>query len=105
MTININDKEITLKHTFRSYIIYETITGKSFEPKTVTDILTYFYSVVMASEPTAEITFDNFIDWIDQHEDQLSAFVSWLTQQQRLIDNFAGTDRKGEPAAKGKKKK
>ena len=47
MTIRIKGKEYTLKSSFRSYMIYENITGKSFEPTTMTDIINFFFCVVI----------------------------------------------------------
>ena len=80
MKIIIKDKEIELKKTFRSYVIYESITDKIFNPKTMSDIITYFYSVVLASDMDINITFDQFIDWLDENEDALNDFEKWLTE-------------------------
>lgn len=103
MTININGKDIELKHTFRSYIIYESITGKSFEPHTVTDIITYFYSVLLASKTDTDVDFDTFLDYLDANGNVLNDFVNWLAEKQKLINNFA-TDEKTDTEPKAKKK-
>ena len=42
MTITINDKDIELKYTLRSMMMYENITGKTFAPEGVADILPFF---------------------------------------------------------------
>lgn len=78
MIITIEDKEITLKHSFRSHIIYENITGHSFAPKGITDIVTFFYCDVMAADAELTLTFDAFIDWIDEHPDTLTKYAEWL---------------------------
>ena len=80
MKINIKDKEIELKKTFRSYVIYESITDKIFAPKTMSDIINYFYSVVLDSYKDMNITFDEFIDWLDENENALNDFEQWLTK-------------------------
>ena len=80
MKITINNHEVELKKTFRSYVIYESITDKIFAPKTMSDIITYFYSVVLASDKDINITFDQFIDWLDENEDALNDFEKWLTE-------------------------
>ena len=72
MKIKIQEKEIELKKTFRSYIIFESITDKIFAPKTMSDVVTYFYSVVLASEKDINLTFDEFIDWLDENENALN---------------------------------
>ena len=80
MKIKIQEKEIELKKTFRSYVIYESITDKIFAPKTMSDIITYFYSVILASDRNLELTFDEFIDWLDENENALNDFEQWLTK-------------------------
>ncbi len=64
MTITINDKDIELKYTLRSMMMYENITGKTFAPEGVSDILTFFYCVVVASAKNYELKFDDFLDVI-----------------------------------------
>ena len=44
MKVTIKNKEIELRYSFRSMMIYEKITGTSFNPKGVTEIMIYFYS-------------------------------------------------------------
>lgn len=84
MKITINGKDIELRKTMRSYIMYESITEKVFAPKTMTDMVTYFYCVVMSSQKETAITFDEFIDWLDEHENAVSEFSQWLTQMSKV---------------------
>ena len=88
MKIKIQEKEIELKKTFRSYIIFESITDKIFAPKTMSDVVTYFYSVVLASDRNLELTFDEFIDWLDENEDALNDFEQWLTKINEVDSQF-----------------
>ena len=88
MKINIKDKEIELKKTFRSYVIYESITDKIFNPKTMSDIITYFYSVVLASDKDINLTFDDFIDWLDENANALNDFEKWLTEINEVDSQF-----------------
>lgn len=78
MTISISQRDIELKKTFRSLIIYESAMGKAFNPTTVTETIMYFYCVVIASDPTLEITFDDFMDWLDDKPTALQEFTEWL---------------------------
>ena len=88
MTITIKDKEFQLKYSFRALMIYENITKKSFNPKTVTDMVVFFYSIVLASNKGCELLFDDFLDWIDDNPDKVNDFSNWLTdvftQQQQI---------------------
>lgn len=101
MKIKIQDKEIELKKTFRSYVIYESITDKIFNPKTMSDIITYFYSVVLASDKDINLTFDEFIDWLDENEDALNDFEQWLTEISKVDSQFQS--KKKEKKTKEKK--
>ena len=80
MQITINDKNIELKQTMRSIMVYEQITGKPFSPQTVTDILIYFYSVVIASNINLELPFDEFMNWIDENPEEFENFNKWLAK-------------------------
>lgn len=77
MKVTYKEKEYELKYSFRALMLYENITQKSFQPKNVTDMITFFYSVLLASakEP---IDFNEFIDWLDENIDQLNIFSAWL---------------------------
>lgn len=78
MTITINNTTFELKNTIRAYIIYENITNEVFNPHTLTNIIIYFYSVVMASNKGLALTFDEFTDWLDENVKELDNFTKWL---------------------------
>lgn len=79
MKINIKDKELNLKYSFRSMMIYEKITGVSFNPRGITEIIVYFYSTILASDKDIALTLDEFVDWIDEHPNMLNDFSVWMT--------------------------
>lgn len=83
MNIQINGNEIEVKQTFRAHIIYEQITGQTFSPKNVTDIITFFYSSVMASNTDLTLDFNDFIDWLDENPNTLTDFISFLTENDK----------------------
>lgn len=97
MKIQINNTEITLKYSFRSLIIYEKVAGKSFEPKTLGDIIVYFYCSVLGSAKDLTITYDEFLDWLDEHPVAISEFSQWLASvaavnQQMLTKTDTNTE-------------
>lgn len=79
MKVTINNKEIELKYSFRAMMIYEKITGTSFNPKGVTEILIYFYSSILASDKNINLTFEDFMNWVDGEPTALNEFSTWLT--------------------------
>lgn len=89
MIININDNEIELKRTMRAIIIYEAIADKAFAPKTTTDIIYYLYATVMASKPGTEITFDDFIEWLDNNPSAVGEFSEWLIKANDVDAQFS----------------
>ena len=79
MIVTIKEKQITLKYSFRALMIYENITYKSFNHQGLTDVITFFYSVVVASAKDTTLSFEDFIDWIDDNPNKLNEFSQWLT--------------------------
>jgi len=78
MQITLNKKKITLKYTLRAMMMYENMTQKSFSPNTITDVITFMYCVVIASSKDYSITFDQFIDYIDEHPETMTKFAEWI---------------------------
>jgi len=84
MEIIINNKSINLKRTFRSLIAYEQAMGKAFNPTTITESIMYFYCVIIASDTTLELTYDDFINWLDDNPTALQEFTDWLIKQSEI---------------------
>lgn len=82
MKITIKDKEIELRQSLRSLIMYENLTEKAFEPKTFQDILTFLFCIVLTSSKNYSlITFDEFIDFIDENHQVLVDMTKWLNDE------------------------
>ncbi len=79
MKVNFNDKEVELRYSFRSMIVYEKLTNESFAPKGVTEIINYFYATVLASDKTLELGYETFLDYLDENPEKLTEFNEWLT--------------------------
>lgn len=88
MTITINDKEIELKQTIRSLLMYENIQGESYQPKSLNDILLYIFCVVVSSSKDYSLDYDTFIDWVDEHPDELTQIVQFIQQTQQNQNNI-----------------
>ena len=100
MKVVIKEQEIELKKTMRSYMMFESITDKAFAPKTLTDMVTYFYCVVMSSCKGLELPFEEFIDWIDENDGMIQQFTQWLAGVNEIE---AGLTKKKRVAKKEKK--
>lgn len=78
MNINIIDKEITLKYSLRAMMMYENVTNKTLNPSGITEVVTFFYCVVLASSKDYSLSFEDFMDWLDENPDTLKEFGEWL---------------------------
>jgi len=88
MKVTINNKEIELKLKFRSYIIYEAITKTIFNPQTITDLMIYFYSVIVSCDGDSTLTLDDFMDWLDDNNEKFSEFTDWLSKSEAFNSQF-----------------
>lgn len=88
MKITINQKEIELKYSIRSLIMFENITEKTFNPQGVGDVVTFFYCVVVSSAKDYSIEYDDFLDWLDENIDELKNFADWLQKISSVEENL-----------------
>lgn len=105
MKVTIKEKEITLKSSFRALIAYEQITNHTFNPSTITDMILYFYCVIISSKEfdNEPMTFDEFLDYLDEHQDLLNTFTTWLTESSKQNQIFEGKEEKKTAVKKTKK--
>jgi len=88
MKITIKDKEIELKYTLRSMIMYENMTEKTFNPESLTDIITFMYCVVISSSKDYSLKFDEFIDLLDENPDIIKQFGDWISSTVNNTETF-----------------
>lgn len=88
MTIKIKDKEIELKYSIRSMLMYENITEKTFSPQTMTDVITFMYCVIVSSSNDYSLKFDDFIEELDNNPEILKDFGEWLQSSATNNDTF-----------------
>lgn len=79
MNVTIHNREINLRYSFRAMMIYEKITGTSFNPKGITEIMIYFYSTILASDKDIALTFEEFMNWVDENPTVFNEYSVWLT--------------------------
>lgn len=89
MNVSFNNKTYELKYSFRALMIYENITGTSFEVNKMSDIICFFYSVLVSSARPDIIDFDKFVDYLDENPQLITEFYDWLIktaeQQNKLL--------------------
>ena len=82
MIINVKGKDVTLKYSFKSMMMFENITNKSFAPSTLTDVMIFMLCVILASDKTVQLTFEELIDMVDENPSLVEDFSNWLTGEQ-----------------------
>lgn len=98
--ITIKNKEYKIKQTLRALFIFEQITGRPFEIKTMLDNYIFFYSVIIANNPDNILDWDDFIDALDESPNLLTEFTE-LNQEQNKVDTlFNSEDSKEEKKVK-----
>lgn len=98
MTIEINNRTITLKYTMRSLMIYEKAAKQNFNPQGLSDIIMYFFCTVLACDKDSTLSFDEFMDWLDENPWQLNDFSNWLSSvlnKNSFINNQKKEEKEG----------
>ena len=94
--ITLKNKEYKITHTLRALFIFEQLTGRPFEIKTMLDNYIFFYSVIIANNPDNILDWDDFIDALDESPNLLTEFTE-LNQEQNKVDTlFNSEDSKEE---------
>lgn len=104
MIFNYEGKDYELKYSFRAMMIYENITKKSFNPKTITDIIVFFYSILVSSGKGDSFEFDNFMEILDSQPEKLTEFSEWLTNIFTMNQQLSPVDTEVEEELKKIKK-
>lgn len=81
MEITIKDKTYKVKYSLRALFIYEQITKKAFALNTITDYYLFFYCMILANDPSQELTFDDFIDTLDENPELATQMMQYLNKE------------------------
>lgn len=97
--IKINGTDYNIKYTIRSLFIFEQITGKSFKIESLLDNYLFFYSMILACNPDNVLSWDDFIDALDEDPMLLKNMNDVVEEQQKqstLFNQDDSTDGDGE---------
>lgn len=99
-TITIKGNEYKVKYSIRALFIFEQITGKPFEIKTLLDNYIFFYSMILANNKDIILDWNDFIDELDENP-KLYAQISEIINEQNKKDNlFDYQDKEGNEEKK-----
>jgi hypothetical protein len=93
-------KEYNLKFGLRSMFIYESITGNTFNIKTIFDEYVYFYACLLADTTNPALDFEEFINYCDEHPELLKAFDEALLAEAKRKEMLSNKDKKKAKSTK-----
>ena len=93
-TISINNKDYNIKYTLRSIFIFEEITKKGFEISSTLDQYIFFYSLILANNKDFQMSFDEFIDFLDENPEKIRDFTNFLISEKKINDQFEDPEEK-----------
>jgi hypothetical protein len=102
MNITINNTEYQLKYTVRALFIFEKISNKMFEGKTLTELYLLFYSILLANN-NIDFTFDDLINYCDEDLTLFTQFNAWLMDEFKVQNQFTEEKEDVKKKKKGKK--
>lgn len=92
-TITINKTDYKIKYTIRALFIFEQITGKSFSISTILDNYIFFYSLILANNSDKNLTWDEFLDAIDNDKDLINSLNNIIKDYQNQDGMFSGDEK------------
>lgn len=88
MKVNIHDKEIEMKFSFKGEMLFEAISGESFAAKNTTEWIQIMFCYIIAIEGDGFIKFEDFIKYLDENPDKIYEFIEWYTIQMNNINTL-----------------
>ena len=87
-TILINGKEYPIKYGIRSMLIAEQITQKPFSLDNMNEQLVFLYSCLLAANNELSMSYEEFLDAIDEDMSIIIRFGEYLAEQQKKEKNI-----------------
>lgn len=87
-TILINGKEYPIKYGIRSMLIQEQITQKPFSLDNMNEQLVFLYSCLLAADNELTMTYEEFLDAVDDDMSIIIRFGEYLAEQQKKEKNI-----------------
>ena len=87
-TILINGKEYKIKYGIRAMLIAEQITQKPFSLDNMNEQLVFLYSCLLAADNELTMSYEEFLDSIDEDMSVIIRFGQYLADQQKKEKNI-----------------
>lgn len=100
--VKINGTDYNLKYTIRALFMFEQITGKPFEIKTLLDNYVFFYCLILANNQDNILDWNDFLEALDNDPtifNQINAVVEDYNRQQNKFE-VEGESKEGDTEKK-----
>ena len=87
-TILINGKEYPIKYGIRAMLISEQITQKPFSLDNMNEQLVFLYSCLLAANSELTMSYEEFLDAVDEDMSIIIRFGQYLAEQQKKESNI-----------------
>ena len=87
-TILINGKEYKIKYGIRAMLIAEQITQKPFSLDNMNEQLVFLYSCLLAADNELTMSYEEFLDAVDEDLSIIIRFGQYLSEQQKKEKNI-----------------
>ena len=87
-TILINGKEYPIKYGIRAMLIQEQITQKPFALDNMNEQLVFLYSCLLAADNELTMSYEEFLDAVDEDMSIIIRFGQYLAEQQKKESNI-----------------
>ena len=87
-TILINGKEYKIKYGIRAMLIAEQITQKPFSLDNMNEQLVFLYSCLLAADNELTMSYEEFLDAVDEDMSIIIRFGQYLAEQQKKESNI-----------------
>ncbi len=93
MEITINNQAYTIKYTLRAIFLFEKISDKVFELKSLLDHYIFFYSLLLASNKDKfNLTFDEFIEQCDNEPELFNSYLKFITNHYNIQEQLSNNE-------------
>lgn len=95
--IEINGKSYEFKYSLRSMFIFESITDKPFEIRTLFDTYVYSYSCLVSNPDNPPLDFNDYIDFCDTHSEVIESFNEFMNGELKKREAITPKKKAGRP--------
>jgi len=86
--MKILEQDFEYKYSNRAMLIFEELTGKAFEVKTLLDSYVFAFSCLLANKNNPSLDFNEFIDYCDEHPEVMESFGTYMNAELKRRDSF-----------------